>query len=269
MPFSPPSVSASAPSADPPAGTGHAEPLPAAKAPWFLRWGGPVALLLALAAGVWACFWACGSPMPGLSEAHRLQQDFQSLYERHPVGVALGYGLVFTLLTALCLPGAALLLLVSGASFGLVWGSLIGVLASSAGATLTMLGARRLFRERALRHVGPRWAPWQARIERDSGWILLSLRLAPVLPFVALNLVAGLTALGAWRFFWISALGMLPGTVVYVHAGRELAAVRSLADLGSPPLLLALGLLALLPWAGRWLRERLARPGSGQARPVR
>lgn len=237
--------------------------------PWQRRWG-PRAMLLVLALALAAaCLWACGSLVPGLSEAHRLQQDFHALFERHPVGVALAYGLVFTALTALCLPGAAFLLLVSGASFGLVWGSLIGVLASSAGATLTMLGARRLFRERALRHLGPRGPQWQALVERDGGWILLSLRLAPVLPFVALNLVAGLTGLGAWRFFWISALGMLPGTVVYVHAGRELASVRSLADLASPPLLLALALLALLPWAGRRLHARRVRSMAGNPTPVR
>ncbi len=174
----------------------------------------------------------------------------------YPVTVVLAYFVVFALLTALCLPGAAALMLLAGAGFGLTWGSLLATLASTAGACLTMLGARYLLRHR----VESRWAARLHQVNQglqaQGAMYLLSLRLLPVIPFVPLNLISGLTRLPVWTFFWASAVGMLPGTVVYVYAGTQLATVRSVEQLWSRNLLAALAALSLLPLMALRLQKK-------------
>lgn len=158
------------------------------------------------------------------------QAAFLAYYATYPVLVGLGYFVVFSVMTALCLPGAAALMLLGGASFGLLWGSVLATLASTTGASLTMLAARHLMRERVETRWASRLHTLNAGLQRRGLLYLLSLRLLPVVPFVPLNLVSGLTRLPLWRFFWVSALGMLPGTALYVYAGTQAHRLSSLAD---------------------------------------
>lgn len=189
----------------------------------------------------------------------------------HPWQAAAIFFAIYIAVTALSLPGAAVLTLAAGAIFGLGRGTLIVSFASSIGATLAMLVARYLLREPLRRRYGERLKSIDAGIARDGGFYLFSLRLVPVFPFFLINLLAGLTALRAPTFYWVSQLGMLPGTIAYVFAGTQLARIASPADVLSPGLLGAFVLLGLLPllmrWLTRWLQAR--RVYRGHARPKR
>lgn len=183
-----------------------------------------------------------------LGDILRVQAVFQALFDAYPAAVTLAYAALFTTLTALCLPGAALLMLLAGASFGLVWGSVLATLASTTGATLTMLGARHWLRQRVEQRHGARLQTFNRHLQHEGALYLLSLRLLPVIPFVPVNLISGLTRLKSSTFFWASALGMLPGTVLYVYAGVYLAQLQSLDELlsaRSAAVLMALGVLPL------------------------
>ena len=212
-----------------------------------LAWG-----LMALATVcLVACLWAWGSPV-SLDPLKQWQMALAAAYALHPVGVSAAYFAAFTLLTAVCLPGCGLLLLLGGATFGLVWGTALALLASTVGATATMLAARHALRPLVQQRLGQRLKPFLETVARDGGYYLLSLRLLPVIPFVPVNLMAGVTELRVSTFFWVSLAGMLPGTAIYVHAGRQLAQIDSLGNLGSPDVVVALALLAALPLATRW-----------------
>lgn len=138
-----------------------------------------------------------------------------------PGWMALAYFVVFATITALCLPGATPLLLLAGASFGLTWGSVLATLASTVGACLTMLSARHLMRQRVEARWADRLHTLNQGLQRQGPLYLLSLRLLPVIPFIPLNLASGVTRLPVWTFFWTSAVGMLPGTALYVYAGTQ------------------------------------------------
>jgi uncharacterized membrane protein YdjX (TVP38/TMEM64 family) len=194
-----------------------------------------------------------------LDDMQALLVLFQSSLTSHPWVCTAAYLAVFTAITALCLPGAGVLLLLSGATFGLAWGSVLGTLASSAGATLTLLMVRHGFRARLERRFGAQLQNLHPGLLRESSLVLLSLRLLPVVPFAVVNIVSGMTRLRATTFFWVSAVGMLPGTAVYVYAGQTLAQVHSLEALLNPEMALAMGLLALLPLATIALRSKFAR----------
>jgi len=191
-------------------------------------------------------------------DVHGALTALQGYYLAYPLLSMLGFFALFTLLTACCLPGAAVLMLLAGASFGLVWGSALAVLASTTGATLTMLASRHALRERVTARLGGRLQGLNHGLQRDGAVYMLSLRLLPVIPFVVLNLLSGLSCLPTRTFFWASALGMLPATVLYVNAGLQLAQVQSLDGLLSAPALGALATLGLLPLlALAWRRKTL------------
>ena len=175
------------------------------------------------------------------------QASFAALYDERPVAVTLIFFAVYVLITALSLPGAAIMTLAAGASFGLVWGTFVVSIASTLGATLAMLAARYLLRDAIERRFGPKLAEVNKGIEKDGGLYLFTLRLVPLIPFFALNLLMGLTQIKTWTFFWISELGMLAGTLAYVNAGTELAKITSLRSVLSPGLIGSFVLLGLLP----------------------
>lgn len=175
------------------------------------------------------------------------QASFAAVYAQQPVAVTCSFVAVYVLITALSLPGAAIMTLAAGASFGLVWGTVVVSLASTLGATLAMLAARYLLRNAIQSRFGPKLAEVNAGIDREGGLYLFTLRLAPVIPFVALNLLMGLTRMKVWTFFWVSELGMLAGTMAYVNAGTEIAKITSLRSVLSPGLIGSLALLGLLP----------------------
>ena len=210
--------------------------------------------LLVLALAVPALYWGLGLDQHlSLAQLQAHQGTLLAWRDAHPLPAAAGFFAVYVAVTALSLPGALLMTLLAGALFGLVWGTVIVSFASTLGATLAFLVARWLLGDWVRARVGARMAAVDAGMARDGGFYLFTLRLVPVFPFFLINLVMGLTQLRTWTFYWVSQLGMLAGTLVYVNAGTQLAQLRSLSGLASPGLLLALALLGLLPLASRRL----------------
>lgn len=167
------------------------------------------------------------------------------------------YMAVYIVMAALSVPGAAVLTLAGGALFGVVTGTIAVSFASTIGATLVFLAARFLFREAIQRRFRKRLEKINAGVEKDGAFYLLALRLVPVFPFWVINLVMALTPIRTWTYYWVSQLGMLPATVVYVNAGTQLAQVDSVGDVLSPGLIGAFVLLGLLPLILRWLLRLL------------
>ncbi len=154
---------------------------------------------------------------------------------------------VYVAVTALSLPGAAIMTLAGGAVFGLLWGTLLVSFASSLGATLAFLAARFLARDWVKARFGPRLAAIDRGVEKDGGFYLFTLRLVPAFPFFMINLVMGLTPMRAWTFYWVSQVGMFAGTIVYVNAGTQLAGISSLSGILSPALIGSFALLGIFP----------------------
>ena len=176
------------------------------------------------------------------------QAQFAALYAEHPLRVTLAYAAVYVLVTALSLPGAAILTLAGGAVFGLVWGTLVVSVASTVGATLAMLAARTVLCDSIQARFGRQLAEVNARLDKEGAFYLFTLRLLPVMPFFVLNLLMGLTRMRTWTYFWVSQLGMLAGTVAYVNAGTQLARIDSLQGILSPALLPRSPPWACCPW---------------------
>jgi uncharacterized membrane protein YdjX (TVP38/TMEM64 family) len=149
--------------------------------------------------------------------------------------------------------------------FGLAWGLVLVSFASSAGATIAMLISRTLLGDWVQEKYGEQLASINTGLEKDGAFYLFSLRMVPLFPFFVINLVMGLTPLSAWRFYWVSQVGMLAGTVVFVFAGTQLAEVESLSDVLSPGLIFAFSLLGLVPLLARKLMEALGRARAGRA----
>ena len=148
---------------------------------------------------------------------------------------------------ALSFPGATLLTLLAGAIFGLVGGTIIVSFASSIGATLAFLVSRFVLRDSIQSKFGDKLAAINTGVEKEGGFYLFTLRLVPAFPFFLINLVMGLTKMKAWTFYWVSQLGMLLGTIVYVNAGTELAKITTLKGILSPGLIGAFVALGILP----------------------
>ena len=184
----------------------------------------------------------------------------QAQVQARPLGTAALYFGVYVAAAALSIPGALILTLAAGAMFGLGWGLLLVSFASSLGALLAFLAARYLLRDAVQSRFGASLAPINEGVRKDGTLYLLTLRLVPVFPFWLINLLMGLTPMGAARFYLVSQVGMLAGTVVYVNAGTQLAAIQSPGDVLSPGLLgsfVLLGLFPLLAKAGvGWLQQR-------------
>jgi pyruvate/2-oxoglutarate dehydrogenase complex dihydrolipoamide dehydrogenase (E3) component/uncharacterized membrane protein YdjX (TVP38/TMEM64 family) len=149
--------------------------------------------------------------------------------------------------TALSLPGAAVMTVAAGALFGLLQGTLLVSFASTIGATLAFLVSRYLLRDAVQQRFGSRLAAINRGIERDGAFYLFTLRLVPAFPFFLINLLMGLTPIKAWTFYWVSQIGMLAGTLVYVNAGTQIAQLESLSGILSPDLLISFALLGLFP----------------------
>ncbi len=165
----------------------------------------------------------------------------------HPALAVILYAVIYVAVTGLSLPGAAILTLAGGAVFGLLWGTIIVSFASSIGATLAFLAARFLFRDAVKARFGERLKAIDAGVARDGAFYLFTLRLVPVFPFFAINLAMGLTNIRTMTFYWVSQIGMLAGTAVYVNAGTQLGRIDSLSGILSPGLLGSFALLGFFP----------------------
>jgi len=205
-------------------------------------------LVLALVALAVVAFFAAGGARYFTFENVKAQQAaIESWYFAHPWQTALGFFAFYVAVAALSLPGATLLTLVAGAVFGLLRGTLIVSFASSIGATLAFLISRFLLRDWVQRRIGRQLRGVNEGIEKEGAFYLFSLRLIPVIPFFAINLAMGLTPLRARTFYWVSQLGMLAGTLVYVNAGTQLAKIAAPGDILSWQLIGAFLLLGFFP----------------------
>ncbi|MGZ8238837.1 MAG: FAD-dependent oxidoreductase [Methylobacter sp.] len=175
------------------------------------------------------------------------QASIEAYRSNHPVSAIFIYALIYIAVTGLSLPGATILTLAGGAVFGLLWGTLIVSFASTIGATLAFLAARFLFRDAVKARFGDRLETINKGIDKDGALYLFTLRLVPAFPFFVINLVMGLTNLNTKTFYWVSQIGMLAGTVVYVNAGTQLSKLGSLADILSPGLVGSFILLGIFP----------------------
>ena len=175
------------------------------------------------------------------------QAELEAWRAGQPVMAAVMFFAAYVAVAALSLPGAAVMTLAAGAVFGLGWGMLIVSFASSIGATLAFLASRWLLGDWVQSRFGERLAALNAGVAKEGGFYLFTLRLVPVLPFFVINLVMGLTPIRPLTFYWVSQLGMLAGTLVYVNAGTQLARIDSLSGIVSPGLLGSLVLLGLFP----------------------
>jgi pyruvate/2-oxoglutarate dehydrogenase complex dihydrolipoamide dehydrogenase (E3) component/uncharacterized membrane protein YdjX (TVP38/TMEM64 family) len=175
------------------------------------------------------------------------QAGFAELYAQRPALVIGGFFAAYVAVTALSLPGAAIMTLLAGAIFGLAVGTVVVSFASSIGATLAMLVSRYVLRDGVKARFGARLADIDKGVEREGAFYLFTLRLVPLFPFFVINLLMGLTKMKAWTFYGVSQLGMLAGTVVYVNAGTQLAKIDSLKGIVSPGLLISFVLLGVFP----------------------
>ena len=212
-------------------------------------------LLAAVLAGIVAFFAFDLDRFFSLDFLQQSQARFAELREQQPLALAAGYFLIYVAVTALSLPGATIVTLAGGAIFGLGWGLLIVSFASSIGATLAFLTARFLLRDSVQSRFGQRLAEVDKGIRKDGAFYLFTLRLIPVVPFFVINLLMGLTQMRAWTFYWVSQLGMLAGTAVYVNAGTQLGQLTSLQGIVSPGLLGSFVLLGLFPLIARRIVE--------------
>ena len=196
-----------------------------------------------------------------LSLAYLQQQldIIHSFYAENRLLSWLIFLVVYVVVTALSIPGAAVMTLAGGAIFGFVTGLVLVSFASAIGATLAFLVARYLLREWVQQRFGDRLKTINQGIEKDGAFYLFTLRLVPVFPFFLINLVMALTPLKTWTFYWVSQVGMLAGTAVYINAGTQVAQLQSAGDILSPRLIGAFVLLGLFPWIARALLSPLQR----------
>jgi pyruvate/2-oxoglutarate dehydrogenase complex dihydrolipoamide dehydrogenase (E3) component/uncharacterized membrane protein YdjX (TVP38/TMEM64 family) len=218
---------------------------------WNKRWALAVAVLAAVAAFVALDL---GQYLQ-LSAIQSRQADLEAWRAAQPLTAALLFFAAYVAVTALSLPGAVVMTLAGGAVFGLGWGLLIVSFASSIGATLAFLASRWLLGAWVQQRFGDRLAAVNAGVQREGGFYLFTLRLVPVVPFFVINLAMGLTPMRPLTFYWVSQLGMLAGTAVYVNAGTQLAGIRSLSGIVSPGLLGSLVLLGVFPLVAKKLAD--------------
>jgi len=210
-----------------------------------------VVVFLVVAAAAAIGYWQFGDVLT-LENLAAKEAELRDARANAPL-LVFGIGfVVYVVVTGLSLPGAAVLTIASGWFFGFWQGTLLVSFASTTGATLAFLFSRYLFRDAILRRFGERLEKFDEALEREGPFYLFTLRLIPVVPFFVINLVMGLTPIRTWTFWWVSQLGMLAGTAVYVYAGAAVPSLGELAERGmgsilSPQVLIAFVILGLFP----------------------
>jgi len=219
-----------------------------------------VIILLLLVAGVVAGYLLLGDLL-SLDSMAQQETQLRDAQEAHPLVTYGAAFLIYVVVTGLSLPGATVLSLVYGWFFGFIRGFVLVSFASTTGATVAFLVSRYLFREFVQTRLGDRLSWFNAALERDGAYFLFTLRLIPAVPFFVINAVMGLTAMRIITFWWVSQLGMLAGTAVYVFAGSSVPSLDVLAEEGvyaafTPTQLLqlfvAFALLGIFPLLARW-----------------
>jgi len=185
------------------------------------------------------------------------QATFSNYYHEHQLLTIAIYMLIYITATALSLPGAAILTLAGGALFGLVTGTIVISFASTIGATIACIVSRYLLQDWVQKKFGDKLVKINRGIEEEGAFYLFTLRLVPIFPFFIINLVMGLSKIPIKTFYWVSQIGMLPATMVYVNAGRELGKIDSLSGILSPGLLFSFVLLGIFPLAAKKIISRV------------
>ena len=188
-----------------------------------------------------------------LSYVKASQAKLAALYADHRLMVISAYIVLYILVTSLSLPGAAIMTLAGGALFGLLIGTIVVSFASTIGATLACFVSRFVLRDWVQERFEDRLKEVNEGIAREGSFYLFTLRLIPIFPFWLINLVMGLTKMPLKTFYWVSQVGMLAGTIVYVNAGKELAKINSISGILSPGLIISFVLLGLFPIATKKL----------------
>jgi uncharacterized membrane protein YdjX (TVP38/TMEM64 family) len=212
-----------------------------------------LAILALLAAAILAYFWFDLGQYLSLDQFKAQQAEIIAAKDAAPALYIGGFFLLYVGVTALSLPGAAIMSLIAGALFGVVTGTILVSFASTIGATLAFLSSRFVLRDWVQGKFGDRLKAIDDGIARDGAFYLFTIRLIPLFPFFVVNLVMGLTRIPARTFYWVSQIGMLPATVVFVNAGTQIGAIDSTAGLMSPTLIGSFVLLGLFPWIARML----------------
>ena len=217
-------------------------------------------LLLLLAVGVGAFFYFDLAHYFSLAFLKSSQQSFATYYAAHPAATLAMYFALYVALCALSFPGAAVVTLAGGALFGLVVGTILVSFASTLGATLAFLSSRYLLRDWVRQKFGAKLGAIDAGVAKEGAFYLFMLRIVPAAPFFLVNLLMGLTAIRTWTYFWVSQIGMLAGTIVYVNAGTQLGQLESLRGILSLPLIASFVMLGVFPILARkivlWFKAR-------------
>lgn len=204
-----------------------------------------LAALILLAA--WACVHFEVLAYFDLAYLRSRYSQFQEFYRHNQLTTLLLFSLIYIASCAISLPWALVFTLAAGALFGLVVGSLVIAIASAIGATLAFWTSRFLLRDYVEKYLGNRLHAIRLGVEAEGAVYLLTLRLLPIFPFVVVNLLMGLTPMRTRTYFWVSLVGMLPSTIVYVNAGTQLSRLDAMEHILSSPLIVALFLLGALP----------------------
>ena len=208
---------------------------------------GKILVLLIIVAAIAAFFIFDLGHFFTIDEFKSRQAAIEAFYTANPLQTALVFFIGYIAVTALSLPGAAIMTLAAGAIFGLVGGTVIVSFASSIGATLAFLVSRFLLRDSVQAKFGDKLKAINDGVAKEGGFYLFTLRLVPAFPFFVINLLMGLTSMKTLTFYWVSQIGMFLGTIVYVNAGTELAKITSLKGILKPELIGAFVLLGIFP----------------------
>jgi len=211
------------------------------------KWLGKAAVVGLIVLGIFAFRYFELGQYLSLGYIKSSQEGFHALYQSHRLAVIAAYLGIYIAVTALSLPGATVLTLAGGGLFGLAVGTVTVSFASTIGATLACFVSRFLLREWVQDKFGDKLKTINKGIEEEGAFYLFTLRLVPIFPFFVINLLMGLTSLRLFTFFWVSQIGMLAGTMVYVNAGKELAQIDSLSGILSPGVLISFVVLGLFP----------------------
>lgn len=216
-------------------------------------------LLALIAAAVAAFFYYDLGSYLSLEYMKSQQESFKAAYSDNPALFIGGFALAYIIATALSFPGAAFLTILAGALFDVVVGTIVVSFASTIGATLAFLSSRFLLQDWVQNKFGDRLKGINQGLEKDGAFYLFTLRLVPAVPFFAVNLLMGLTKIKTLTYFFVSQLGMLAGTFVYVNAGTELSKIETTAGILTPNLILSFVALAIFPWIAKFFLGILKR----------
>lgn len=223
-----------------------------------------VVLLCLILCGFWA--WQTYGDVLNLQYVASREAELRNLQQARPLLVYAVAFLIYVTVTGLSLPGAAVLSLLFAWYFGFLRALVLISFASTIGATVAFLLSRYLFRHAFQRRFGERLQKFNASLQQEGAFYLFTLRLIPAVPFFVINVVMGLTPMRTHTFYWVSQLGMLPGTAAYVYAGSGFPSLQELADSGaqgilSPRLIAAFVILGLFPLVVRRIMSTINRPG--------